>query len=262
MESVSTASEDPVLYLFGFVARPRSIQPVEGMEPGSQVVFVESGDLACAASPVSLRAFSATIDASSPEHAEWLGRHAWRHHEILSRLHASATVLPLKFGTLCPDATVARGILEERHATIASLLDRFAGLDEWTLRICLDEEGIASRLERESPELLRMQAAEAALPEGHAYFARRMRLKTTAGLVARVVAGVHAQVLDRLSGLGIEMAKNGGGAALLVDRERFEGVREALRTLESEHADCGAAFELVGPWPPYSFVPALQLGRE
>ena len=262
MEGVIACDDDPVVYLYGFVPRATAMPPIEGVEPDSPVFFIESGDLACAASLVPSHRYAHPHDGQTAEQAEWVTRRALRHHEVLGRLQASGAVLPLKFGATCPTANDVRLLLQDRRGAITELLEKFAGKDEWTLKITVDDAAVAARCEAESPELMALKQAEASLPEGRAYFARKQRLKITAALVAESIAAVEDAAYRRLARLDIDIVRSSRNtaAALLVPRSTRDALETALAELQAEHADCGLAFELVGPWPPYSF--ATTLGQD
>jgi hypothetical protein len=47
--------------------------------------------------------------------------------------------------------------------------------------------------------------------------------------------------------------------AVLVARARLNELETLLAEVEAAHADAHVTFELVGPWPPYSFAAGLEL---
>jgi hypothetical protein len=266
MQSVAAAG-DYLLYLYGFV-RPDLAPPVfDGVEPGAPVFLVSAGDIACAASVVPAEPYLEGDAGDPAARAAWLTSRAMRHHEVLTSLHAAGAVLPLKFGATCRVESDVRAMLEDFGDTLAPLLDRLGGKDEWTLKISADVDAIDARFERESPALQQLRELEAGLPEGRAYFARKQRERTAATLVAQTLAALEDTVCDRLSALELPMVRAGRASdsrlktitdiALLVDRADRPALEAALGELQADHAACGLAFALVGPWPPYSFVPPL-----
>ena len=269
MEGVARPFADTVLYLYGFVRASAPVPPLAGLEPGSRVFLVAAGDLACAASEVPAQIYQS--EQRAPERGEWLTRRAIQHHEIIQVLHAAGGVLPLKFGTLCQSLEDAKAMLDDVRPAIGELLERFAGKDEWTLKSEVDATAIASLIERESGALIALREREAALPEGRAYFVRKQRMRLVATLISERLAVLEDAVGDRLGRLGVPLVRTRRApenptnaltdAPLLVDRGALDAVKETLIDLQAEHADCGVSFTLVGPWPPYSFVPALSAGQ-
>jgi hypothetical protein len=273
MEGVARPLAETVLYLYGFVRASAPVPPLAGLEPGSRVFLVAAGDLACAASEVPAEIYRS--EQRAPERGEWLTRRAIQHHEIIQALHAAGGVLPLKFGTLCQSHADVSALLDDVRPAIGQLLERFAGKDEWTLKSAVDTTAIASVIERESASVTALRERESALPEGRAYFVRKQRIRLMASLISERLAVLEDAVGDRLGRLGVPLLRMRRSpenpsnaltdAPLLVDRDALDAVKEALIDLQTEHAACGVSFTLVGPWPPYSFVPALspgQLSRE
>jgi hypothetical protein len=251
-------SDETVLYLYGLVTPSTPLAGITGVEHGCEIFLVQREDVACAVSVVPAREYQRPPQAASAaEQLEWITPRAWRHHDVLRRLHVKGTVVPLKFGTLCADVEQVEAILRDRRAAIATLLDRFSGKDEWTLKVQVDEDALAAALQAGEPSLIALAEEESRLPEGRAYFVRKKRQKATAELVSNAVALIDRDIRGRITNLGFEIADAEPHAAVLVDRCRFGELEATLAGLETEHATWRVSFELVGPWPPYGFATAL-----
>jgi hypothetical protein len=256
-----------VLYLYGLLRAGVNTSALEGIEEGSQVFRVEQGGIGCAATAVPASEYERRRD-SSPDHVAWLTPRAWRHHEVLRQLHVRDAVIPLKFGTLCACADAARAMLRELPPSVAELLSRVAGKDEWTVRMAADDDMLAARVEAES-DVRRLRQDIERLPEGRAYFARKQLQKATADRVAEHLDTIEAAVHRRLAALGAEVAhaarpRRGdrrkttvAETAVLIRRSAFDVLEATLRDLEDAHG-AQVRFELVGPWPPYSFASISQ----
>jgi hypothetical protein len=268
MEGIDAPGGDRLLYLYGFVSAAAPLPRLEGIEPGAAVFLVPSRDLACAASLVDANDYRPDVEGDRPERGTWVTTRAVRHHEVLAALHQAGGVLPLKFGTTCKSEDDVRAMLDEFAATLRDLLAALARRDEWTVRMSADVAAITERLERETPGLRAMCEAEAALPEGRAYFARKQRARAVGEQLARVLGQIEDAVCDRLSAAGLAVARtrraaNGSDrgfpdAAVLVERTGLDAMKATLAALQAEHAAAGLSFTLVGPWPPYSFVTAID----
>jgi hypothetical protein len=250
-----------VLYLYGLVPAGVDITGLAAVEEGSDIFLVVRDGIACIASAVPASAYQCPAGASTAAaQLEWVTPRACRHHDVLQRLHRTGTVVPLKFGTLCADAAQVQALLEDHHGAVVALLAQFAGKDEWTLNILVDETALSAALQRDDPDLVRLAEEERCLPEGRAYFARKKLQTATAERVEELRAHVGRAVLERLCRLGIEIALGHDAAAppaLLVERARFAELEAALDELEQAHASAFVRFELVGPWPPYSFTTTM-----
>ena len=249
-------TNDHALYLYCIVAHPTQLPPCNAVEDGTSVSLIDASGIACVLSPVVMRDYQAA-GQSAAEQLEWVTPRALRHHDVVRRLHAVTTVIPLKFGTLCSSVGDVRGMLRNYADPISELLDRLAGKDEWTLTIRVDNERITAGFERDDAELIALRANEQALPDGRAYFVRKKCQQHLAQLLSSHVAAttdaVYARLAPHVDACSTENSP-ASVAALLVDRSRFADLAACLADIETDHAASGLSLELNGPWAPYSFV--------
>jgi len=258
---VEATLTDTVLYLYGLLPASTELAGLTAVEEGARVFLIESDGIACAASAVPASAYQRPADSfTAAEQLEWVTPRAWRHHDVLRHLHNAGTVVPLKFGTLSAGVPQVEALLRDRRVAIARLLERLRGKDEWTLHVAIDEEALSAALLREEPSLQALKDEERRLPEGRAYFVRKRLQKLVVECLDRRRELVCAETWDRLTQLGVEAlpcASPGDSFSLLVERARFVELEAALADLESIHAPSHLRFELVGPWPPYSFATTI-----
>jgi hypothetical protein len=255
-------SHGTALYLYGIVAHPAALPPCDAVENGTPIDVIAGDRAACVVSRVRARDYEpAATGRDAAEQLAWVTPRAWRHHDVVRRLHIMTTVIPLKFGTLCESADDVRDLLARCAAPIGAMLDRFHGRDEWTLSIRLDAGRVTARFERDDAELRALCAEERTVPEGRAFFVRKKRHQRTAALLGAELAAaaraVHARIdsyVDRC-----DEPASAPVATLLVDRARFDDLTACLAALEAEQAFNGLALELRGPWAPYSFVSDREL---
>jgi hypothetical protein len=270
VEAVTTIAPESVLYLYGFLRPGADLAAVTAA--GAAVFLVESGDVACAVSAVPALDYHLPPDASTAtRQLEWVTPRAWRHYEILQLLHAAGAVVPLKFGTLCADATHVQSLLQRLREPVLGLLTQFDGRDEWTLKMRADVDALSVSVQATRPDLIALKEDAERLPEGRAYFARKQLQKATSEIVGAMLALVEHGVYQRLALAGVDIAPvdpphpSGSrgdviaSAPILVERARFADLQTLLAQIESEQADTHLEFELVGPWPPYSFATSLDL---
>lgn len=267
-------SDPTALYLYGLVALPSAGTALPDLGDGTDVHVIAHTDVGCAVSPVLASDYEAPDGSNATEQLAWVTPRAWRHHEVLRRLHSTMTVIPFKFGMLCPDESAVAALLRHVHDPARMLLSRFDGKDEWTLTMLLDQRALAAELQVGDTHLLALADEERRLPEGRAYFVRKRRERLLTELVAARVAALEFDVWEQLAGDGVEVAApsnrlnpaSGGGAAIartpvLVSRASVGRLEERLASLEAEHRQSELRFELSGPLPPYSFVTDLDLTR-
>ena len=263
METAASLSSPTVLYLYGLVAPETDLSGLAAVEEGADIFLVALDDVACAVSAVPAAAYEQpAASANAAEQLEWVTPRAWRHHEILRRLHVAGTVVPLKFGTLCETASQVEELLRRLRSPIVDLLAHFHRKDEWTLKVCHDAAAHAAVLQATHPDLIALQEEMTHLPDGRAYFTRKKLQRATDDLVAAHLAGVEQHAIERVTAAGLEIGVpegQGRGVPVLVERSRFAHLETILAGLETEHAASHVTFELVGPWPPYSFSSPVEL---
>jgi len=107
---------------------------------------------------------------------------------------------------------------------------------------------------------------------GAAYLARKRFHQLVDDLGAEECESLARRIWDRASAAGAEITaapraepRTPAGeiavarGALLVDRQRFIAIEQALDDLEMEHGSLGLTCEIRGPWPPYSFADAIEV---
>lgn len=251
---------DCLHYLYGFLRSAAALPAIDGVEAGTRVFAVAYGDLACAASLVPAEDYD---PGDGPPAHDWLAPRAIRHHQVLSTLHGVTTVLPLRFGALCGTEDDVRALVADRRDVLLNVLASLDGRDEWTLRMSADAAAIDARSERESPALAALGDRASEASAGCAYFLRKQRERAAAALAVEARTAIEDAVFGALAPLGCAAVRGRRGAdgfvesSLLVERDRREAVHGVLADLEDRQAWCGLRFALVGPWPPYSFAPAI-----
>jgi hypothetical protein len=259
---------DTAVYLYGFLSPRVDLPRLISVEDISDVFLVAAGDTACAVSLVPAAEYARA--RSGAEQAEWVAPRALRHHQILRALHASSPVVPLKFGTLCDSVAGVQAVLHRLRPAVALLLSRFEGADEWALKVSADPRTLSAALLVADPVLIACAEEAHRLPGGAAYFARKKLQMATTHAVAQTLDAVTRLLYERLAVFGVEwveLERHGSElpgratiaqTALLVARDRFAELEALFADLEVEHAASGIGFELVGPWPPYSFSATLN----
>src|SRR5262249_31125998 len=141
-----------MLYVYGIVDSPTlDGDPLKGH--GAACVFaVPCADCAAVASDLPRGSITATA------------RSVWLHEQVLAALMRRHGVLPLRFGTIVPDAEMLRGRLAAMHRALADDLQRLRGRVEFALRVT----GVDAEYPR-AREAGHARGATAALTPGRSY---------------------------------------------------------------------------------------------
>ena len=218
-------------------------------ERGDAVYTLHDGELA------------AVVSDSPIVRYEALRRNMMAHTLVLEEVMQSFTVLPVRFGTLAPDAgVIKRKLLVERRQEMVSLLREMEGRVELGVKAFWHEDVLFQEIVNENTAIralrdkLMGRSAEERRVEG-------MRLgemveaaiQEKRGKVAELILSRLRPLVHRLktnAPLGDRMVVN---AALLVDKSVELAVDEAVQQLDTDLGN-RLMFKYVGSVPPYNFV--------
>ncbi|WP_419897210.1 GvpL/GvpF family gas vesicle protein [Roseomonas sp. USHLN139] len=241
------------LYFYG-IAEPGALPAADTLGPGlggAAPDWVEAAGLAALVSPVT----GAEVPASR--------RNMLAHTAVLERALAEASLLPLRFGTVAPDAAAVAACLARHAPQFRAGLREVAGRVELGVKVHWQPEIVFTQLLEQDAGLRRMRDRLRDRPAVETY-AERIELgrRVEAALAARRAAEAR-RLLDTLAPLAerstaLPLAEDTMllNHAFLVRRAReaeFDAVMAALAEAQGERL----SFRYVGPVPPYNFV-ALQ----
>jgi hypothetical protein len=201
----------------------------------------------------------------------WLTARACRHEAVLEQAMRLGPVLPTRFGTLFSSPASLEGFLRRHEAAIARFLERLGTQQEWALKGFLDQG-------RAESEWLARRRSEKPGPSGSspgvAYLQEQnLRLQAKQAIDDRLAAACQG-LLNELTPLASEIVprrilprETPGPAremvlnwALLLPAGAGADFRGRIERANAEHNPGGLAFDVSGPWPPYSFCPVLEGG--
>src|SRR4051794_727405 len=186
------------------------------------------------------------------------------HSEVVDRLAASATVVPVRFGSLMVDETsVVEDLLQPGHDAFVDQLEQLRGRAQFNLRASYREDVALAEVVAARPDIAELRRRTRDLPPDEGY-GDRVRLGE---LVARAIEEKQAFDADVLLGSVLPFAaahvvRGGGGldhvvdVALLVDDERREDLEQHLEGL-AEAVHERIVLRLTGPMAAYDFVGAV-----
>ena len=260
-----------VYYLFCLISAD-SLPPLEGRGiDGEHPLFMERvQDIAAVLCEVALEMFSGADAEERLKDLAWIGPRACRHEEVILAVRNHVPVLPVRFGTVFSTLELLAAALERHRERIAGFLKQAAGSDEWTVKGLLDRRKAREDIMNE--KLNEQAAALADLSPGKRYFMiQRIKSEAHKDLRARL-RELTKDVVKSLSPLTLDSAQRrllscdvtGGeeemffNGAFLVLGTSLERLQTMIAELNSRFEPQGMRFDLSGPWPPYSFAPALD----
>lgn len=261
------------LYLY-CLARLSHLPPLPlegvGLDGASQLQVASFQDLAAVWSPVALENFCGPEAEARLQDLAWIGPRVLRHQEVVAGVMRYSPVLPARFGTIFSSMASLEQVLCQRHDAIATFLGRLANQEEWAVKGMLDRPAAKERL------FALKLAQEAARLEGWSpgkrYF-EEQRLRTDCDRefsqwlqvvcqnlwsdLQQYAAEVRErQPLSRgVIGSDKDMVFNW---AFLLPATSVNAFQSRIQAANDQYADLGLVLERTGPWPPYSFCPALD----
>lgn len=241
----------------------------EGIEGGTVSLVVEDGVAAV------VQAVDSVFDSDDlTEVRGWLLDHQRVVDEAGQRF---GTPIPFRFDTIVrgDDATV-REWLVDRHAELDAALDRLAGRWEYRVSLRWDEAAMAEELLEEDEELRELADRAESASEGTGFLLQKQYSQRLSEQLELRRSVVEEQLYESIEPHVEELQRTGGSSGVLADEEdaEFESVAELSLLADGDReTDIGDALEpfaareayeveYTGPWPPYSFAPAIGEGTD
>lgn len=183
------------------------------------------------------------------------------HTEVLEQAAARATVVPMRFGMVAPDAdTLVASYLGPEHDRLIDRLGRLDGRVELRVRGRYGEEAVISWVIASDRRAARLRGATS--------FSARMELgeRIAAGIEqqrdrdTRTVTDAIAPHATDLVGGPVSDPLDAFTISVLVDRRRTDAIDQAVTAVAEvlPHVD---EIEIVGPLPPFSFATDGEAAR-
>jgi len=258
---------DRVLYVYclGNAAALGGVAP-DGLDDGRAVALVTHGSIGALVSPVAADEFCGAEAEERMKDLGWIGPRACRHEEVVERALLSSPVVPLRFATLFSSPATLVAWLARNEPAIRAALDRFATHQEWAVKGRLD------RSRAEAPVLAEALARNVSGATAGARYLQERRVRTQIGhevsawvreRCREIAAAVSAHAVEaRDRGLGAAQAAGAEALifnwAFLVPVASVVAFQACVEGFNTALAERGLSVEWSGPWPPYSFTPALD----
>ncbi len=215
---------------------------------GGDVRTVEHNGLAALVSPVEGGALAAAREVRS-------------HWRVLEEACGSATVLPVRFGTVMEDEQAVRDLLLEPNSErLEHALRELEGRVQLTVRGDYNEEQLMRDIVSGSQAVAKLRERIRTLPDEAGYYERIRLGELVAGEVGQRRAADTRLAIEMLEPVATALREEelrqpdaAFNLACLVDRERQDAFGREVRKLADRLGD-RIELRYVGPLPPYSFA--------
>lgn len=251
--------------LYGFVppASPAPPPELRGLEGGTLEELQLNGFRAI---------FSRLDDAEySPARIEermkdlsWVAARGLDHERVVAWFVDHGQILPVPLFTLYTGPEALRAAADSHAGTVVAQLDRFAGRQEWDLKITFQADRLEAALGTISEEVARLDAEIAAAPPGRRYLLEKKRSAVAKVETSSAARRLAVAVLTDLEPLAIEtraipLPRTPDMpvvvySALLFDASAAERAAAIIRDHEGRLGGLGFRIAWSGPWAPYRFV--------
>jgi hypothetical protein len=184
-----------------------------------------------------------------------------RHWHLLEATAATATVVPVQFGTaMSGEAAVADEFLAPREDDLVAQLAALEGKVQMTVKGSYDETALMRSVVASSPAIAKLRERVRSLPEAAGHFERIRLGELVAAAVEDARERDAAWLLEELGPIAVATSREAASgldaafnAAFLVERDH---VAEFGRAVDAAAGDLSGRIELrlLGPLPPYSFA--------
>ena len=258
-------------YVYG-VARiaddaPPAALPDEGIVDRAPVALLRDGDLAAIVSPVPAARFNHDALETALQDDAWMRARILAHHTVLDTLARELTLIAFKFCTVYAHRDDVSDMLSRNRADLRDALSRIDGTNEWGVKLFCDVGRLRALIAKRAPAPVALRTEMQTASAGARFFARKRLQKAVdqhlQGEMDAQAGAIHRRLgaiaRDVALGRARRSATNAGGrtmvlnASYLLDRAREPAFRAVFDELRTQCAADGFAFELTGPWPPYSF---------
>jgi hypothetical protein len=225
------------------------------------IELVRHGDVAAVVGRVDLDEYDEEALPDRLADGMWLAGKVLAHEDVLRRVAAQTTVLPIRFGAVYAERDDVARLLEDGAADYRAALARVRGCVEMGVKAWADRAELDARVEA--------GAAPDEQSLGRQYLLRRQRERTRAAEAAARMSEIAHDAHRRLADRAVDAVANPPQPRELTDRSEQmllngaylvrrddEGLAAEVAALDSDYGELGVTFELTGPWPPHNFVEA------
>jgi hypothetical protein len=258
------------VYLFCFARRhgfpALQVAGLDDRHPVSQWAFK---DIVAVLGMSSIEDFCGPEAENRMKDLAWIGPRVCRHEEVVEEVMRRSPAFPARFGTIFSSFEALEKLLEVHYDEISRFLDKAAGKEEWAVKGLLNRA--QARRSFSTLMLSRQEGRLASLSPGKRYLGEQ-RIRGSAdrelnGWLKRVIKGIgddlcrhSSEFCERkvlsLDSEAMEMVLNW---AFWIAREDADDFRARVDRANEQNDRQGLLLKLSGPWPPYSFLPSLDM---
>lgn len=256
---------DKTIYLYGIMQDELQVGEMVGIDGHNPLFLIGDDSLQAVVSYVDNTEYSEEALAQKTEDLNWLLEKAALHMEIIKKLHSQATIIPIKFCTLYLNEKGILETLEKYRLDYQNLLNQLKGMDEYGIKIYVQESDFAPpELEEARLELERLITGAG---KGKAFLLKKNHATKIAEKKEELLGVYKEKIWQTLLGLNSSGKVNKNVSSELTGKKERMVLNSAFLVAKAEGMDFidkanlalqeysipGIEMEVSGPWPPYNF---------
>ena len=294
-EPDTSSCRKEILYLYCF-AVSKDLPDIQGAGIDDQYPLFLSrvNRVTAVLSHAALDDFTGEKGADNLQDIDWIGPRACRHQDVISQVMEQSPVLPVRFATLYLSDDSLNRMMLFHHEAVATFLNEIAGKEEWAVKGYMDRKPLLKSIGAdlitqlsEGPGTREHSPGEQEPGEpgskridrmapGTMYFQKKKIEQKAETLVNESIQQLIMTIADRLEPLSIDinerqlMSRAATGKeidmvlnwAALLDKKSVHQFNDQIEQINADKEKNGLVLEFSGPWPPYSFCPAIGMEKD
>lgn len=237
--------------------------------------YIIHKELAAIVTPVNFQDYSQQQIDLQLKNIEWLKEKAFHHHECISSIHKSFTVLPINFCTIFQNKQNLKDLLSEQYDMLLQKLTILKNKQEWNLKVFCRVDYALEYVANSNVTVTELKEKIQFMPKGKQFLMNKKLQQLIASELEKEQTKWINQIKIQLQSFILDsvLRRNWrkevtereedmiGNFDFLIDENKSEQFLQEIQKIETSLEPFGCTFQVTGPWPPYHFS-KLQMGNE
>lgn len=245
----------------------QDIFKLAGMDGNGTLYAIENSGFYAIVGNVDLAQYGEEAMAEKGEDVDWLKEKAVMFMNIILKLSALSSIIPMKFLTIFKSEERVKDIISENHEQFTHNFTKINHRGELSVKIYCDEKKYKEKVMED--EIINFETSLVGKPKGAAFFLRKKFDGELDDKIRNRICNLANDFIDSIKSLATDMKSNKIltkeiteiatpmilNCAFLVDnemQEQFNAKIDDLKVKGNYERD-GFIIEVSGPWPPFSF---------
>lgn len=253
-------------WLYGFYQNKNMPLPLmTGIDNVNKLEAISLDNLSAVVSQVPLEEFGEDTLKENIQDVKWLEKHIRTYDEITRLLFEQTTFIPVRFGTIYLNKERVKQGISSYKEQVIKLIDKLKGKMELGVKFLLDHKKLQEVLSTNDLEAADLSSKIQCETPGKAHFLKKKLEVLLEKKSNDWSSDISHNLLNSLKGISndiqlLSLQPREGthkmflNVACLLPQDKLNWFKEMLQNIISQEKFNCINCEIVGPWPPYSFV--------